>query len=189
MNPQRLARVNQSSVLDADAEHDKIYGIDSKPEQRKLVDYTVSPCNRRCLVPKHGLISNCSLVLIATTDKNTSTAIDDQPQELVVPPNPRLNLPSFLYLEEKSIHGSASNNATEESSKQTERIDFFLKVRKPRRSSNSSIRDLRAELGNKMRSRKSCIFGSFSENGERRSSYTDLKRVMAQGKGIGDLNF
>lgn len=84
------------------------------------------------------------------------------------------HLPSFASLE-RIPYGSMKT----ESDESDERIDFFLKIL-PRRSSESRINELRAGFNKKSRSPKSRLFGSFSENGEIRQSYKDLKELLRQ---------
>lgn len=84
------------------------------------------------------------------------------------------HLPSFASLE-RIPYGSMKM----ESDENDERIDFFLKIH-PRRSSESRLNELRAGFYKKSRSPKSRLFGSFSENGEIRQSYTDLKELLRQ---------
>lgn len=192
MNPQRRTRMHRS--LSAGAEREVCSTAETiQPQQttRKLIDYTVSPCNRRRLTFQQNQSRTFpSNSLPEQIDEDTPTTRTN-PQAILAASSP-LNLPSFLYLDEKSLYRSSSSSGiSEESPKHAERIDFFLKVQKTRRSSDSTINELRAGFGanNKMRSQKSRLFGSFSENGECRSSYTDLKRVLSQGKGLSDLNY
>ena len=82
------------------------------------------------------------------------------------------NFSSFTYPEKLD----AESEKLDTSDPTDERIEFFLKIRH-RRSSESRIDEIRAGFA-KMRSPKSPLFGSFTQNGEIRSSYKDLKDLL-----------
>lgn len=88
----------------------------------------------------------------------------------------KLMIPSFNSFEKKIRSSAAIQPASQEDE---ERIDFFLKVQK-KRCESTKMQDFRAGL-QKSRSPKSRLFGSFGEDGVRRSSYRDLMEGRLQG--------
>jgi hypothetical protein len=186
-----MNRQRRSAIICADEGEECTINV--TPEccqpRRKLIDYTISNSHTNRKRSEWAVRQQNDLDSAATS------------RPLMLPPSPkskkttstnesgRLDLPSFSYLE-KIPYGSlhlADSVPTLASSLPEERVDFFLKVRTTRIKSDSNMLELRAGF-RKQRLQKSRLFGSFSENGERRSSYADLKRVLSQGKDLNELN-
>ncbi|KAI2510024.1 hypothetical protein MHU86_4318 [Fragilaria crotonensis] len=127
---------------------------------RTLVDYTAT--NRTPIRSDSDNEGEC-------VEAGNGTATEIPPSHHGGRSSTPSHLPSFASLE-RIPYGSM----TMESDENDQRIDFFLKIL-PRRSSESRIKELRAGFYKKSRSPKSRLFGSFSETGEIRQSYNDLK--------------
>ena len=132
---------------------------------RTLVDYTAT--NRAPIRSDSDNEGEC-------VEAGNGTATEIPPSHHGGRSSTPSHLPSFASLE-RIPYGSM----TMESDENDQRIDFFLKIL-PRRSSESRIKELRAGFNKKSRSPKSRLFGSFSENGEIRQSYNDLKELLRQ---------
>ena len=149
--------------------------------RRKLIDYTVS--NRASPVDggdEHGKYCR-------RRPLTRSASIDEQKHSsssrpLTLTTQPSCVLPSFSYLERVLPYAGSKSMQAYASGEEEERIDFFFKIQ-PRRSSESKMNELRAGFEKKPRLRsKSRLFGSFTENGEIRRSYTDLKELLLRQK-------